>query len=211
MPVYRIGTTKVLFIHIPKTAGMAVGEHLAAAGTAVFDTRVKLRHGEFGPRHQPAEVLTRVFLPEMIDYAFMVVRHPLSRLVSEYRYQRRNAWPHLSRLRFLGFDIWLRLALWRAGRDPGSRLGHFRAQVDFECFGAEVFRYEDGLEAVMRRLSEVTGVHIPARTPPRNVSPPRQVSISHDSLRRVHDAYRADFDRFGYTDDLPPITGVTLA
>ncbi len=208
MPIYRIGTTKVLFIHIPKTAGMAVGEHLGAAGTAVFDTRIKLRHGEFGPRHQPAEVLTRFFLPEMIDYAFMVVRHPVARLVSEYRYQRRGPGPHLSRLRFMGFDIWLRHALWRVARDPTWRGGHFRKQVEFECFGAEAFRYEDGLDAVMRRLTEVTGVEVPHTTAPRNVSPPRPVSVSAESLARIAAFYGPDFERFGYSVEVPKMKGV---
>lgn len=123
MPLYRIGTKNVLFIHIPKTAGMAVDAHLGAHGKAIFAERIKVRDGVFGPRHQPAKVLEQVYFPDMIDYAFTVVRHPVARMVSEYRYQRRNGLIQLSRLRMFGFDTWLRYALYRLRDDPDWRVG----------------------------------------------------------------------------------------
>lgn len=208
MPVYRLGTTNVLFIHIPKTAGMAIGEHLGKAGPSVFEERIRFRGGTFGPRHQPAAVLEKVFFPEMIDYAFMVVRHPVARLVSEYRYQRRTGLIQLSRLRLLGFDAWLAYALHRLRADPDYRVGHFRPQTAYECFGCEVFRYEDGLDKVMHRLSQVTGVGLSATTPPRNVSVQREVRISSGSLDLIGRTYAGDFDRFGYAVEVPKLKGV---
>ncbi|CAN1506678.1 Sulfotransferase [Paracoccaceae bacterium] len=210
MPIYRIGSTKVLFIHIPKTAGMALDAHLSAQGTAIFSERITTPAGMFGPRHQPASVLTQIFLPEMIDYAFTVVRHPVARLVSEYRYQRRGSGLHLSRFRFLGFDAWLNYSLGRIARNPLWRVGHFRPQSDYPCFDSEVFKYEDGLEAVMQGVSRATGVEVPFHTPERNVSTHRAVRISQASLDRIARAYAADFDRFGYTIQPPPLRGVTL-
>jgi hypothetical protein len=209
VPVYLIGSTKVLFIHVPKTAGMAIGEHLGKAGPAVFEERIKVRGGAFGPRHQPAVVLEKVFLPQMIDYAFMVVRHPVARLISEYRYQRRSGIVQLSRFRMFGFDIWLRYALHRLKSDPDWRVGHFRPQVDYECFGCKVFRYEDGLDKVMLDVSRTTGVEIPYETAPKNVSIYRPVRVSQSSLDLIAKTYAADFTRFGYTVEVPKIKGVT--
>jgi hypothetical protein len=209
MPVYRIGQKNVLFIHIPKTAGMAIDASLSGQGPTVFGTRIELKDGVFGPRHQPAEVLQRVFLPEMIDYAFVVVRHPVARLISEYRYQRRHRGIQLSRLRMFGFDIWLRHALWRVAQDKDWRSGHFRPQVDYPCFDAAVFKYEDGLDKVMQGISRATGVEIPYETPPLNVSTYRPVRISQDSLDRIAQLYAADFERFDYKVEVPKIKGVT--
>jgi hypothetical protein len=209
MPVYRIGSKNVLFIHIPKTAGMAIDAQLAQHGRVVFEKR--LGKSTFNPRHLPATMLEDVFLPEMIDYAFMVVRHPVARLISEYRYQRRHRGFHLSRLRMFGFDIWLRHALWRAGVNTEWRDGHFRPQVEYECFDCEVFRFEDGLERVMQGISRTTGVDIPVLTPPRNVSTYRPVTVSAQSLELIARFYAPDFARFGYAVEIPSIKGVSQA
>ena len=208
MPVYRIGSKTVLFIHVPKTAGMALGAHLGLAGRAAFEDRIVFRGGTFGPRHQPANVLEKVFLPEMIDYAFMVVRHPVARLVSEYRYQRRHGLIQLSRLRVFGFDAWLRYALFRLRTHPDWRVGHFRPQVAYECFNCEVFRYEDGLELVSKRISSITGILLPESPRQTNVSKPRPVRISERSMMLIARHYASDFERFGYSLEVPAISGL---
>jgi hypothetical protein len=209
MPIHRIGSKTILFIHVPKTAGMAMGAHLGQAGRTAFEDRIAFRGGTFGPRHQPAAVLEKIFLPEMIDYAFMVVRHPVARLVSEYRYQRRHGWIQLSRLRILGFDAWLRYAFFRLRSDPNWRVGHFRPQVKYECFNCEVFRYEEGLGKVSRRISDLTKAAIPDTLPPTNVSVPRPVRISQASMDLIADYYAADFIRFDYQVEVPQLQGVT--
>lgn len=209
MPIYRIGSKNVLFIHIPKTAGMAMGSHLGGVGKSVFEERIPVRGGVFGPRHQPAAILEKFYFPEMIDYAFMVVRHPVARLVSEYRYQRRSGVLQVSRLRMFGFDAWLHYALHRVRQNPNWRVGHFRPQVNYEGFGCEVFRYEDGLAPVLRRITEVSGVAIadaPRRT---NVSVQRPVRISNKSLDLIAEYYAADFSRFDYPVEVPDLPGVT--
>ena len=210
MPVYRIGGKNVLFIHVPKTAGMAIGAHLGNCGPAVFEDRIFLKSGTFGPRHQPAAVLKTVYFPEMIDYAFMVVRHPVTRLVSEYRYQRRSGNIQLSRLRMFGFDIWLRNAFFRLKSDPDYRGGHFRPQVQYECFDCEVFRHEDGLDKVSQRISALTGTVIPDSPAKTNVSRHRSVSISQASFKLIADYYAADFERFGYSTEVPSLLGVEI-
>ena len=211
MPAYRIGNKTVLFIHIPKTAGMAIHAHLAAQGPAALHERLVSKGGSVGLRHQAADGLKKILLPGMVDYACMVVRHPVARLVSEYRYQGRRSIAHLSRLHMLSFDLWLRHALWRVQHNPLWGSGHFRPQVDFECFDCEVFRYEDGLDRMMQAIGRVTGVEIPYETPPRNVSIQREATISQASLDRIAAFYAADYDRFGYGTTPPPIKGVTFA
>lgn len=208
MPVYRIGAFNVLFIHIPKTAGMAIDAHLADHGKVAFDTRIKVRAGEFGPRHQPASVLKTIFLDEMIDYAFMVVRHPVARLVSEYRYQHRHNALQRFRLGLMGFDLWLKYSMMRSSNTPGYRSSHFRKQVDYECFGCEVFRYEDGLDRIMLAVSRVTGVSIPLETRAKNMSAVQPVSISQNSLGIIARRYAEDFDRYNYSIEVPVIAGV---
>jgi hypothetical protein len=209
MAVYRIGSKTVLFIHVPKTAGSAVHEHLAAHCTANLAHPGRFRDDEFRPKHPTAKVLHQLYVQEMFDHAFMMVRHPVARMVSEYRYQRRRPGLHLSRLRGFGFDIWLQHALWRAARDPDHCAGHFRPQVEYECFNCEVYRHEDGLAPAMAGVTRATGVKLSDDVQPVKVSAFRPVNVSQASLDRIARTYAADFQRYGYAVEVPSIKGVT--
>jgi hypothetical protein len=210
MPVYSIAQHNVLFIHIPKTAGSAIDEQLSLHGPSVFSQNIGSNCNILNPRHQPAECLQNTFFPSMLDYSFTVVRHPIAKLISEYRYQRRKRGLHLSRLRFAGFDLWLQNALSRVEKDPSYKDNHFRRQVDYPCFDCEIFRYEDGLYKVMQSVSRRTGQNITYKGNKKNVSPKRQVLISSNSIELIIQYYADDFHQFGYEKTLPPIEGVAL-
>lgn len=212
MPLYQIGQTRVLFIHIPKTAGTALDAHLAALGPAIFNTSIianRSRRRNVNLRHLHGDLLRQVFFPQMIDHAFTVVRHPVARAISEYRYQRRAAGLHLTRWRMAGFNSWLHYSLRHTEANPDYRDRHFRPQVDFLCFDCAVHRYEDGLEAVMAGVSAAAGLDIPFLPAPRNISPHRPVHVSQSSLDLIAKVYAADFDRFGYRVEVPSLKGVT--
>ena len=73
---------------------------------------------------------------------------------------------------------------------------------------AKFFRYEDGLDKVSERVSVFTGVAISDRPAPTNVSKLRPVNISQASLDLIADYYSSDFEKYGYTIDVPPLPGV---
>lgn len=201
-----------MFIHIPKTAGTALDVHLSQLGQAIFNTPIVANRStkrSVNLRHLHGDALRRIFYPQMIDYAFTVVRHPVARAVSEYRYQRRQAGLHLSRWRIAGFDTWLRYSLRQAEANPDYRDQHFRRQVDFLCFDCAVHRYEDGLKAVMAGVGAAAGVDIPFDTAARNISPHRNVRVSQSSLNLIAQFYAADFEKFDYKIEVPLIKGVS--
>ena len=86
----------------------------------------------------------------------MMVRHPLKRLLSQYRYQTRKPNPVRNRL---PFSVWLRYVLLRRRLNPYYRDNHFRPQHEFEVPGVDVFRLEDGLAAPLACLNKLTGVN----------------------------------------------------
>ena len=208
MPIYNIGSQKILFIHIPKTAGMALHAHLSQYGPCVFDTRIKTSKGFFCPRHQESNTLEKIFFPEMIDYAFTIIRNPFQRIISEYRYQRDHPGIGLSRFCMLGFYPWLKYNLWRFSSNHGWRDGHFRPQVDYPGFKCEIFRLEDGLEQVMKTLSRKTNVNITQQISRVNISNPARVHVSKASLDLINKTYASDFRVFGYSSEPPAMKGV---
>ncbi len=197
MPVFTINGKNILFIHIPKTGGMAISAELAKAGKIGFDDAIAFGGRSIRPRHAAAATLEAIFDPSMFDMVFTVVRDPASRIMSEFRYQSRKSGAHLAGL--IGFDRWLVYSLARCGRDPGYRDNHFLPQAKFHAFDAKVFRYEDGLDKPMRDVSRITGYDFPLFPELKNPSPPVEVAMSAKSRAAISSFFRDDFKRFGYT------------
>ncbi len=201
MPYFILGSKRILFIHVPKTAGSTIKEHLSREGECRFDAPFELSDRKIWPRHQPGEVLDQIFVSDMFDFAFMMVRHPVTRLVSEYRYQRRKRGLHLAN--FLGFGAWLRYNLIRFRLNASWRDHHFRTQSSFEALGCRVFRLEDGLDAPMTALKSQTGLALGDILAVSNSSPRIPVQITRKDLNLIARVYKPDFDRYGYEIDIP--------
>lgn len=204
MPLFEINGRRILFIHVPKNAGTSITGLLGRYSAPRLDGKFRLYGRTFRPRHLHGHTLEQVLHPGMIDYAFMVVRNPLSRMMSEYVYQRRPATSGLRWQRLLGFDAWLDYSLWRSRMDESYWENHFRPQSEFECFGCEVFRLEEGTAPISRRLSEVIGLPV-AEVPTLNGQPGHRITPSLRAQERIFTRYRTDFERFGY--DLPTARG----
>ena len=97
MPAYRISNKNVLFIHIPKTGGTTIEAFLSSHGPMSLHGRGEkiLRpyrssrlSGHIPVQHFDASLLEVMFDRSFFDYAFLVVREPVERLKSEYRFAR---------------------------------------------------------------------------------------------------------------------------
>ncbi len=196
MPVVEIKDRLVLFIHVPKTGGTTIEHHLAEAGPLSLKSPKPPKGVRCNEQHFHAELIEGLFAPTAFYYAFMVVRHPLSRLLSEYRWQTRKRRRLRSRL---SFSLWLRYALACRRLDPYCYDNHLRPQAEFEIRGAEVFRWEDGLQNCFGRLTEQLGIAAPQQLETLKNSTVRPSIIVRESdIELVHQVYRQDFERYGY-------------
>ena len=187
----------ISIIHIPKCGGTSVTDFLTRYGDVRFDEKFPLGGRTFRPRHLHAAALEQVFFAGMFDYAFTVVRHPVSRILSEFTYQTRKASPRWQNL--LGVDRWLRQSLHRAADNPEYRENHFRPQSDFLAFDCEVFRLEDGMSAVADKLISEVGLPADAAIPTLNKSQPAKTrQLTREQMTLIEKAYAADFANFGY-------------
>ena len=96
----------------------------------------------------------------------------------------------------------------RQESDPGVGDNHFRPQVDFLLPGMDVFKYEEGLDNVLRRLARQLSYRKLGRVPPHKMAPRVDVdrsieSLSQATLAHLERLYVADFAVFGY---LPPLS-----
>jgi len=195
MPIARINNKLILFIHVPKTGGSSIEKHLERHSPLSF-------YGQIGPpiipcssRHFHGELLTDLFPDTVFDWSFMMVRHPLKRILSQYRYQTRKPSPVWNQV---SFSIWLRYILHRQRINPYYRDNHFRPQHEFEAFGAEVFRLEDGLAAPLGRLNALTGVDETDDVIWANQTAQKDVKITTEDRALIFKTYKEDFHRYGY-------------
>jgi hypothetical protein len=196
MPIIDIGGKRLLFIHVPKTGGSAVEQHFARFGTVYFErTRDRALRARCIARHYHGAPLSDLFPAGTFDGAFMVVRHPVARVLSDFGYYVKRKGLERKPPRF---SWWLRYRLWRARRNPYFMDNHFRPQHEFECHGARVFRYEDGLDTCLAELIDTFGLPIPPKLPKVNVSPKLDLRPTDAEIALIKETYRGDFERYGY-------------
>lgn len=201
MPLYIKDGKAVLHMHVPKTAGTAMRAFFQRNGfrEELFDGGgpQSLNHlRRCAPQHMDAAQIMAVLRPARIDFVFMTVREPMSRLVSEYRMQAR-AIKNLAAL-----PAWFMQMTREFIDNPHVAENHIRPQSDFWLPNCHIFRVEDGLgQSLVSRMEQCTGLRLPnpeitshnagdgAPVDPQDVERIRPLA---------EDFYRQDYLRFGY-------------
>ena len=105
-------------------------------------------------QHFHAELLEGMFPKGFFDYAFMVVRHPMQRLVSEYGHSRG-----LGRIDSrLPFNAWAHMMLTVQKIEPSFSNNHFRPQADYIMEGTCALHFEDGLLNCVNKVAQELGL-----------------------------------------------------
>ncbi len=213
MPSLSLPDRLIWFAHCPKAGGTSVEQFMVARwGPAVghlhWGWDLWWRRGGWrvaDPPNSPQHLTWRDALqqlPDAPDTVFAVVRDPVARMASEYRWQRhgRRGTRMGKLLSYLPFSVWLRLMLAAADRNPHSFDNHFRPQDDFVPETARVFRLEDGLDVVAVWLAEMAGEPLePGEGFPHMLSTRERTAITEDDCALIGAVYAADFTRFGYS------------
>ncbi|MEJ6391590.1 sulfotransferase family 2 domain-containing protein [Gymnodinialimonas ulvae] len=209
MPIVRAGPLLVYFAHVPKCGGSAIEAYLAErfGRIALLDTRhhanpADKRWSRTSPQHMSLEVCQRLFPDGFFDHSFAVVRHPVSRLISAYHFQKEIEQLPSARA---GFSQWLDVLPEMMDEDPFVFDNHTRPMVELVPEGAKIFYLEHGLDALVPWFDAITGrKDAPRALRPANERKGRKsdgvkVAPSADDLAVIERLYAADFARFGYT------------
>jgi hypothetical protein len=212
MPIAQLPDGRLLyFAHVPKCGGSAVEDYLARrfGPLGLFDwSHLKRPPSEratiSSPQHLTAMQIARLFPPGIFVASFAVVRHPVSRMVSEYAYDSKISGRAVALDERADFAAWLDEALDEVGRDPTVRDNHLRPQSDFVPQDARVFAFESGLAPIILWLDSMAGGAdgprdmtvqnpgpMPAESRVARLVGPRQRAL-------IAQRFAVDFERFGY-------------
>ena len=220
MPFVRSPSGLIYFAHVPKCGGTSVERYLRGrfGKLALHDGRFLMRPPEARWSKSSRQHLTITDLEQLIpvgffDLSFAVVRHPVDRLVSLFRYQRDI----VGRIApGVAFSRWLDLLPQRLAEKPYYLDNHPRPICDFVPEGARIFRLEDGLAPVAEWLDALPGGRCPRlpmgaqnsyadKLKESGGAPGPKVVVSDTDRARIAEIYGMDFDRFGYEVNSPVI------
>jgi hypothetical protein len=163
------------------------------------------------PQHVDANSISTLFPSEFFDESFAVVRSPVTRLVSAFRFQRDVE-------ALIDHNVtlaeWLKRVHRTRNRAPWQFDNHTRLMDDIVPQSAHIFRLEDGLDAVVPWLQDIAGAEysLPQTITPHNVMDKRlaferkairPVIPTQNEIALINRYYRVDFERFHYH----PLTG----
>lgn len=211
MPVLHTGDKKILFIHVPKTGGTFVETLLDSYGSVsgvkygledLPNLPCTIQHFH-GPMLEHIHSVDRWEVVSDFDYVFMMVRHPLDRLLSEYRYRNRGAFEttRMAQGKWQEhLDVWCQDAMEQYKWDQFHLDNHVRPQHEFEAFDPEIFRFEDGFTEIKKNLDHVTGVvgQLPDEAINSSNKLTAELTPSDQVIRLAETLYAEDYERYGY-------------
>ena len=205
MTLLRANDRLFYFAHIPKTGGSSVETALRAAGASrALHYHKRLKYLRCNLQHMHADLFDTFVPPAFYDAGFCVTRHPVARLVSEYRW--RQTLQHAS----IPFDAWVRKQIKDYRKDPYILDNHMRPQAEFVGKKIEILRFEDGMDQVLSRVSQITGLTLDPGTHVRQPTIKDALTWSPETRAAALRFYDVDFATFGYDYDTP-LTDLSIA
>ena len=163
MPIFSCERRKlkILFVHIPKTGGGSVEEFFR-----MNKFKLDLLHKRppsylrCSPQHMHREMLEDLLVLSEFDVIFAIVRNPVDRLLSEYKWSIRHSWAEN------GIDHFYRLARAAYFENPFVLDNHIRPQNEFLLPETKVFKLEDGLQQAVDSIADILDIKFPIKRVP---------------------------------------------
>ena len=143
MPAYysKETNTSILYIHIPKCGGGSVEEFFKNNHYRQFMWTAKpWRLSKCSSQHMHASMLETYLNIDRFDYVFTVVRNPVHRMISEYKWRIRRE------IAKDGFNPWYKATREEFEKDNFFSDNHIRPMHEFITKQCHVFKLEDGLD-----------------------------------------------------------------
>lgn len=222
MPFFKVGSSLVYYAHVPKCGGTSLSKYLEDRFGPIGLYNDTL-HSEglrgkawcrTSPQHISADQLESIIPISLFDTIFSVVRHPVSRIISVYYFQKEveRRIPEN-----VNFSEWL--SSLKDDLQPNTYDNHVLPMSQIVPSGANIFHIENGLDPLVGWFDQVSGSkNGPNRIERRNVRKSnrdensKKITPTSNDLELIFEIYGEDFSRFGYSlDQKMPISSTPPA
>ena len=155
MPIFRTINKDILFVHIPKAGGTSVEKFFHANQFAVLfidnaGTKNQYMNSlnnltKCSPQHMHGDLLKSYFDLSKFSSIFMMVRHPLDRIVSEYNFRMKIA--KVEKKKSVEINTWINETIQAYSSDPYIHDNHLRPQWHFLLDNCKIFKLEDSMNS----------------------------------------------------------------
>ena len=190
---------KIIFIHIPKTAGSSIEHLLRDEGLYELDF-IGVRNGRSTHHYMGIEL--KMILKDLYPkyYKFSFVRNPYDRLISEYFWCRIKDVGHKFNKTFDEFLDYVEDVIKNKKFFKPIENDHFIPQYSFLFFNNKllvnnIFKYED-IETVAPLIKK--RLKIKTTLQHLNKSVKNEITLTQEQKDIIYNLYKIDFETFNY-------------
>lgn len=196
MTIIKNDTGEVVYYsHIPKSAGTSLQLALQKGYELCF-IAPQHKYMKITPQHIDINHIKYFNIEGFIDKSFTITRHPMDRIISEFKY-RSNSRSTLLR-NILDFDSFVYYFLNEYKSNPEVLGNHITPQTKFILNNTKVFRLEDGMDNIVNTLNTEFGFSKLAMVGNSNVSEPKEISMTKKTKKMIEIFYASDYEQFNY-------------
>ena len=216
MPIFRTINKDILFVHIPKAGGTSVEKFFHANQFAVLFIDHAGAKNQYmnslnnltkcSPQHMHGDLLKSYFDLSKFSSIFMMVRHPLDRIVSEYNFRMKIA--KVEKKKSVEINTWINETIQAYSSDPYIHDNHLRPQWHFLLDNCKIFKLEDSMNSkwvesvekycnIKFSIREVK-VFFSSGLPTRDIGS----KLSRETSNLIYKFYEKDFEIFKYQKSL---------
>jgi len=196
MPVFTKDNKKILFIHVPKTAGSSINKLFLNNGYEISyysESSKNLYKGLCGPQHIEAKLIEEEFKNQSFDYVFSIFRNPIDRHLSEFTWApwglmgRDIHTPEL-------FEEWCPKIFKSYIQTPYKFDNHIRPQNEFYLQGIDVYDF-DKISKLTQKLCAKIGLEnkeLPYERSSRKDD--CEYVIYEDTIKLIENFYQGDYE-----------------
>lgn len=202
MPIFKTSKGLLYFAHIPKCAGTTVENYLISrfGAPAFLDKKYfsnSSNWSDTSPQHIDVASLDRLFPKDFFDLSFAVVRSPVSRMLSAFKWQRDNRKAISTKT---SFSTWLLSVIDEVRFDTSIYDNHLRKQMDLIPAKSRYFKLENGLSELEKYLDNEFGQSSPrdAFGHEKHSVSKEQLHASNDDIAIIESLYAWDYLKLDY-------------